>query len=207
MTGPSLLEGWQSTEFLLQRGVGPLALELNGGTVRRASSLAMAVGGRCRCSCKCIVLGHGKVLCFLPSTWVTVGCWWEPVQADPRFPGSDEWELQSSVLPLRTWSSGARHFPICSVHMRYGFKTPWGLACIWSLLLAKKPLSPLNSKLYKEPCEAEESRDRSRRSPCQPCLPCRSTLLHPGSLPLLGIWQSPSLPGTEQGFCWCCVTT
>lgn len=45
MTGPSLLEGWQSTEFPLQWGVGPLALELNGGTVRRASSLAMAMGG------------------------------------------------------------------------------------------------------------------------------------------------------------------
>lgn len=100
-------------------------------------------------------------------------CWWEPVWADPCFPGSEEWELQSSVLPLCTWSSGAQHFPICSVHMRYGFKTPWGLACIWSLLLAKKPLSPLNSKLYKEPCEAEESRDRSRLS-AVPALP-----LHP----------------------------
>lgn len=28
MIGFSLLEGWDSTEFLLQQGVGPLALEL-----------------------------------------------------------------------------------------------------------------------------------------------------------------------------------
>lgn len=33
----------------------------------------MAVGGWCHCSCKCIVQGQREELCFLPSTWVTVG--------------------------------------------------------------------------------------------------------------------------------------
>lgn len=150
--------------------------------------------------------------CFPSSPWVTAGCWWELGWADPCFLGSGEWASRSYILPLCTWSSGARHFPICSVHMLYGFKIPWELACIWRPLLAKKPLSPLNSKLHKEPCEGEKPRGRSRLSPRWPCLPCHPKLLHPGSLPPLGIWPEPltawDRPGAAgDGFCWCCATT
>jgi len=155
--------------------------------------------------------GRGKPPCFPSSLWVTVGCWWGSVGADPRFPGSDEWGSQSCVLHFCTWSSGARRFPICSVHTLYGFKPPWGLARIWRLLLAKNPLSPLNSGLHKEPCEVEESPGRSRLPPHQPCLPCCPSLPLPGSLLPAGFWPEPlaawDRPGGAGGrFCWCCAT-
>lgn len=86
-------------------------------------------------------VGHGKAPCLPCSPRVTGNCWWELVRADPLFPGSIKWELWSYVLPL---CIGARGFPICSMHMLYGLQ-PVGAGMHLRALLAKKPLSPLNS--------------------------------------------------------------
>lgn len=70
--------------------------------------------------------------------------------------GAVAFSSQSCLMRVCAWSLGARHFPICYMHMLYRFKAPWGLACIWRQLLAKN-LSPLNSKLRKEPLEVENA--------------------------------------------------
>lgn len=98
--------------------------------------------------------------------------------------GAVAFSSRSCLERVCAWSLGARHFPICYMHMLHGFKAPWGLACIWRQLLAKN-LSPLKSKLHKGPLEVENAVAQAGCLPLQaPCLEVPSFQPQPHALRL-----------------------